>query len=36
MKNQVLLSSKDKSKSLKSRLLHFLCGALKVKETSGQ
>ena len=31
MKNQALLSSKDKSEKLKSRLLHFLFGALGVK-----
>ena len=31
MKNQVLFSSKDKSKKLKCRLLHFLFGALRVK-----
>ena len=31
MKNQVLFSSKDKSKNLKSRLLQFLYGALRVK-----
>ena len=31
MKNQVLFSSKDKSKKLKCRLLQFLLGALKVK-----
>ena len=32
MKNQALLSSKDKSKQLKSRLLQFFFGALWVKE----
>ena len=31
MKNQALFSSKDKSKKLKCRLLHFLFGALRVK-----
>ena len=31
MKNQALFSSKDKSKSLKCRLLQFLIGALRVK-----
>ena len=31
MKNQVLFSSKDKSTKLKCRLLHFLSGALRVK-----
>ena len=31
MKNQVLFSSKDKSKQLKYRLLQFLFGALRVK-----
>ena len=30
MKNQALFSSKDKSKKLKCRLLHFLFGALRV------
>ena len=30
MKNQVLFSSKDKSKKLKCRLLQFLFGALRV------
>ena len=30
MKNQVLFSSKDKSKKIKCRLLQFLFGALKV------
>ena len=30
MKNQVLFSLKDKSKKLKSRLLQFLFGALRV------
>ena len=32
MKNQVLFSSKDKSKILKCRLLQYLFGALRVKE----
>ena len=32
MKNQALFSWKDKSKKLKCRLLHFLFGALWVKE----
>ena len=32
MKNQVLFSSKDKSKRLKCRLLQFLFGALRVKK----
>ena len=31
MKNQALFSSKDKSKTLKCRLLQFLFGALRVK-----
>ena len=31
MKNQALISSKDKSKKLKCRLLQFLFGALRVK-----
>ena len=31
MKNQVLFSSKDKSKKLKCRQLQFLFGALRVK-----
>ena len=31
MKNQVLFSSKDKSKYSKCRLLQFLFGALRVK-----
>ena len=31
MKNQALFSSKDKSKKLKCRLLHFLFGALRVE-----
>ena len=31
MKNQTLISSKDKVKILKCRLLHFLFGALRVK-----
>ena len=30
MKNQALLSSKDKTKKLKCRLLQFLFGALRV------
>ena len=30
MRNQALLSSTDKSKKLKCRLLQFLCGALRV------
>ena len=30
MKNQAIFSSKDKSKKLKSRLLQFLFGALRV------
>ena len=30
MKNQVLFSSKDKSKTLKCRLLQFLFGALRL------
>ena len=34
MKNQVLFSSKDKSKKLKCRLLQFLFGALRVKLNS--
>ena len=33
MKNQALFSSKDKSKTLKCRLLQFLFGALRVKGT---
>ena len=32
MKNQVLFSSRDKSKKLKCRLLQFLFGALRIKE----
>ena len=32
-KNQALLSSKDKSKKLKGRLLQFLFGALRVKSS---
>ena len=37
MKNQVLFSSKDKSKKIKCRLLLFLYGALRVKnETASQ
>ena len=31
MKNQALISSKDKSKKLKCRLLQFLFGTLRVK-----
>ena len=31
MKNQILFSSKDKSKTFKCRLLQFLFGALMVK-----
>ena len=34
MKNQALFSSKDKSKKLKCRLLQFLFGALRVKDTA--
>ena len=34
MKNQVLFSSKDKSKKLKCRLLQFLFGALRVNVIS--
>ena len=34
MKNQALLSSKDKSKKLKCGLLQFLFGALRVNATS--
>ena len=33
MKNQALFSWKDKSKKLKCRLLQFLFGALRVKDT---
>ena len=33
MKHQALFSSKDKSKNLKFRLLHFLFGALRVTQT---
>ena len=33
MKNQALFSSKDKSKKLKCRLLQFLFGALRTKES---
>ena len=33
MKNQALFSSKDKSKKLKCRLLHFLFGALRINES---
>ena len=32
MKNQALVSSKDKSKKLECRLLQFLFGALRVKK----
>ena len=32
MKNQAFFSSKVKSKKLKCRLLHFLFGALRVKD----
>ena len=32
MKDQALFPSKDKSKKLKCRLLHFLFGALRVKQ----
>ena len=35
-KNQALLSSKDKSKKLKCRLLQFLLGALRVNENMSQ
>ena len=31
MKNQALFSSKDKSKTLRYRLLQFLFGALRIK-----
>ena len=34
MKNQVISSSKDKSKELKCRLLQFVFGALRVKDKS--
>ena len=34
MKNQALFSSKDKSKKLKCRLLQFLFGSLRVKQSS--
>ena len=34
MKNQVLFSSKDKSKKLKCHLLQFLFGTLRVKTTT--
>ena len=34
MKNQALFSSKDKSKKLKCRLLQFLFGAFRVKQSS--
>ena len=34
MKNQALLSLKDKSKKLKCRLLQFLFGALRVKNNT--
>ena len=33
MKNQAIISSKDKSKKLKCRLLQFLFGALRVHST---
>ena len=33
MKNQALLSSKDKSKKLKCRLLQFLFGAFRVNHS---
>ena len=33
MKNQALVSSKDKSKKLKCHLLQFLFGALRVNKT---
>ena len=33
MKHQVLFSSKNKRNKIKCRLLHFLFGALHVKET---
>ena len=36
MKNQGLISSKDKSKKLKCRLLQFLFGALRVKIQSAR
>ena len=35
MKNQALFSSKDKSKKLKSRLLQFFFGALRVNIYEG-
>ena len=34
LKSQALVSSKDKSKKLKCRLLQILFGALRVKETN--
>ena len=34
MKNQALLSPKDKSKNLKCRPLQFLFGALRVNQTN--
>ena len=34
MKNKALFSSKDKSEKLKCRLLQFLFGALRVKEST--
>ena len=34
MKNQALFSSKDKSKKLKCRLLHFLFGVLRINQTA--
>ena len=36
MKNQVLFSSKDKSKKLKCRLLQFLFGALRVERSKSK
>ena len=33
MKNQALFSSKDESKKLKCRLLQFLFGALRIKQS---
>ena len=36
MKNQALFSAKDKSKKLKSHLLQFLFGALRVKDRSSR
>ena len=35
-KNQALFSAKDKSKKLKSHLLQFLFGALRVKDRSSR